>query len=65
MIKDRQLTEGEHYTDNKTERLIKSISVEDDLLTYIENPDGGHVLGRSSIQSFVEWGEHQGRLQSE
>lgn len=61
MIESWQLAVGEYYVRGTSEYQIQSIDVEKDLLTYVENPEGGYQLGRTGIQEFADRMEREGR----
>ncbi|QWU14288.1 hypothetical protein SAMN04487895_101587 [Paenibacillus sophorae] len=65
MMEPYELAEGERYTDNKSVRMIQSIDVSKDVIKYIENPRGGHVLGICGIEDFCNWAKSCYTLENE
>lgn len=52
-----ELVRNTSYTNSKNVRLISDISLRINTITYIENPDGSHILGECSIEEFFSWME--------
>lgn len=49
------LVVGESYSDGVSIRRVEEISLKTNTLKYIENPDGGHILGICNIMDFYKW----------